>query len=446
MTFESAPLWDAIPQAPPRDTDDSTARYDKTQEIETNFRLYANSRDPDYRGLSTGAQLQRLAIRAMPVDGEVTAIVRYLNSNDRMNPVALQLLNADQISDPWDARVTKDARSRGATIDEGMEYDSAGRLTAIYVKEDWDKPNVRIPVRGPKSGRLFVIHHANRETIGQSRGYPELDSLVYELSRLTEYEIAELEAAVASAAWMASIESDKDSAPNPEGRAFVPKPTQAGEAPLTRDYGVKTVDMGRFALIQDTLAPGESMKMFKQERPNPNFEAFLNAFETRLCAAIGMPVSVFRMVFDTSYTSAQGAILEWWHNVMVRRNDFVDGFLRPWFEAWFSEAVKAGDIEAPGFNDSVKTRRAWLSGTWNGINRPIMDPVKEATASEKRRKMGDTTGEREAKVFNGSDHRENVERLKTENRNLAEANTPLDPEKYQPQQTAPANTSGGEGS
>ena len=39
--------------------------------------------------------------------------------------------------------------------------------------------------------------------------------------------------------------------------------------------------------------------------------------------------------------------------------------------------------------------------------------------------LGDTTGEREAKMYNGSDWRENVERLQDENSLLANANEPL---------------------
>jgi len=50
-------------------------------------------------------------------------------------------------------------------------------------------------------------------------------------------------------------------------------------------------------------------------------------------------------------------------------------------------------------------------------------------------RLGHTTGEREAKAYNGSDYRDNVERLITENEMLAEANEPLDPELSEEPQT-----------
>jgi lambda family phage portal protein len=424
MTWESSPLWDAIPGAP---TDDA-GRYAKTQQIEREWRLYSDSTEPDFTGLMTFRQLQRLAYRAFMVDGEVTAIVRYLNAADRTSPVAFQFLNADQISTPYDGQTMQAAKERGNEIVDGMEYDAAGRLVAIYVQDDYQSPHVRVPVAGPRSGRRFVIHHANRETVGQSRGFPELDALVYELSRLTEYDIAEMEAVVASAAWMASVETDKDAAADPQAVKFKPNLPHGENTAADREYGVSTVDTGKFALVQNTLEPGQKMHFQAPTRPNPNYSAFVEAFESRIAGALGMPLSVYRQKFESSYSAARAEILQWWQNVERRRDDFIAGFLRPAYEAWFTEAVRRGDIPAPGYLASTRIRRAWLAGSWNGISRPNVDPLKEVNAVEKRLRLGHTTGEREAKAYNGSDYRENVQRLTTENEMLAGANAPLEPE------------------
>lgn len=436
MTWESSPMWDAIPAAPA----DDEKRYAKTQEIEREWKIYSDSAEPDYTGLMTFRQLQRLAFRSYMVDGEVTVIVRYLNGADRTSPVAFQFLNADQISSPWDGITVQAAKDRGNEIREGMEYDSAGRLVAIHVQEDTAKPHVRISVTGPRSGRRFVIHHANRESTGQSRGFPELDAVVYELSRLTEYDIAEMEAVVASAAWMAAIETDKDAAADPQNVKFKPNLPQVETNPATREYGVQTVDTGKFALIQNTLEPGQSMKFQAPTRPNPNFSAFVEAFESRIAGALGMPLSVYRQQFKSSYSAARAEILQWWQNVERRRDDFVSGFLKPAYAAWFTEAVRRGDITASGYLSSTRIRRAWLAGSWNGISRPNVDPLKEVNAVEKRLKLGHTTGEREAKAYNGSDYRENVQRLNTENEMLAEANAHLDPELVEDAEETPEQT------
>jgi capsid protein len=158
-------------------------------------------------------------------------------------------------------------------------------------------------------------------------------------------------------------------------------------------------------------------------------------FESRIANSLGMPLSVYRQKFDSSYSAARAEILQWWQNVNRRRDDFIAGFLRPCYEAWFTESVRRGDIAAPGYLSSTRIRRAWLAGSWNGISRPNVDPLKEVNAVEKRLRLGHTTGEREAKAYNGSDYRDNVERLITENEMLAEANEPLDPELSEEPQT-----------
>jgi lambda family phage portal protein len=416
LTWESSPMWSLIPGGP-RDED---ARYETTREIELLWNLYSNSREADVAGRLTLSQLERVAWRTGFVDGELTAIVRYLNAEDRTSPVALQLLNADQIRTPWGTPQMVETERRGGEIKDGIEYDSAGREVAIWVQEDWDKDHVRIPYFGPRSGRRFVIRYANTETAGQNRGFPELDALVYELSRLTEYDIAELEAAVASAAMIAAVETDKDAPADPGKVKFKPNvPQQTSDA--ERYYGMETRDLGRFALIMNNLEPGQRMQFFQQQRPNQNFPAFIEHFSTRLAGSLGMPLSVLQQKFQSSYSAARAEKLFYELNVNRRRDDFIHGFMEPLYEAWFTEHVRAGNIEAAGYFRSKKARHAWLHGAWSGARIPSIDPVKEVTAIEKRLNLGHTTGEREAKRYNGSDYRENVDRLAKENDMLSEA-------------------------
>jgi len=412
LTWESAPLWQLIPGGPRSER----ARYEKTREIETLFRLWSESTEADVRGRLAFSQLQRLAFRTGFIDGEITAILRYLNADDRTSPVAIQILNADQISTPWGLGSAPTDR-----IKDGIEYDNAGREVAIWVQDDWQSDHVRIPYFGPRSGRRFVIRNANIETADQNRGYPELDAIVYELSRLTEYDIAELEAAVASSAMLAAIETQKDAPADPSKVKIKPNtresPTTAGE----RDYGMETRDLGRFAVVMNNLEPGQSMKFFDHQRPNQNFPTFVEHFSTRLAGSLGMPLSVLMQKFQSSYSAARAEKLFYQFNVQRRRDDFIKGFLEPAYEAWFSEHVRSGEVDAAGFMTGKKARRAWLAGTWNGMQMPSIDPVKEVAAVEKRTNLGHTTGEREARNYNGSDFRENIQRLSRENAERQEA-------------------------
>jgi len=422
LTLESTPLWSMIPEAPADDAD----RYAFTEQVEALWKLYADSREPDYHGRLTFRQLQRLVYRLLLKEGEVFAILHYMNSPERTNPLAIQILNNDQIRQPYDAQILEAAKARGAKIREGIEYDATGKMTAVYIAEtaDFGSKVTRVSTYGPRSKRRFLIHVGNFETADQSRGFPELSAMIYELDRLVEMDISELENSIASAGLMAFVETEKGA----QSRGPVIK-ANVGTQNIDRNTedGVRSVEMGKRALFMQNLAPGQSIKAYQPAHPNPNYTAFVTAFETKLADMWGMPLSVLHQKFQGSYSAARAEILFFWNNVFKRRDDIASGFLNLVYEAWFAEHVQDGNLSAPGFGRPMP-RKAYTVCTWNGISRPVVDPVKEVNAVKTRLDLGHTTGEREAKAYNGSDFRENINRLKTENELRRDANIAIDPE------------------
>ena len=428
LTWEASPLWNVIPDWKNK-TDKE--KHEWTELVETYFLLYSVSTEADVKGRLTFKQLQRLLYLLRIKEGEYFCILRYLNDTSRTSNIAIQVLNNDQVQQPFDAATTKAIKARGATVKEGIEYDSTGKMIAIYVVEnleEFNRKSKRIPIFGPKSGRRFVIHDANFETAEQFRGFPELAAFIYELDRLTEYDINELEATVAGAMFFAAIETEKGA--STKGPIIKTSANATSDSTSDVTPSIKNVQVGNKALLVQNLAAGQTLKGFAPNRPNSNFAAFEEVFENRISGSLGMPLSVFRQKFQASYSAARAEILFFWNNIFKRRDDFTAGFLNPFHESWFTEHVNARNFTAPGFKTIPIARRAWLYGSWNGISRPVVDPVKEVTAVEKRERLGHTTGEREAKAYNGSDFRENVKRLKTENELIAEANKVLDPEQF----------------
>jgi lambda family phage portal protein len=423
LSRECAPMWDLIPNGP--QTEQEQYRWER--EIESRWKLYAQSTEADLSGRQSLKQLMRLLYRIRVVEGEYFVILRYLNAADRMSPLAIQIVPNDAVQTPYDGVTTRRVEDRGGSIEHGIEYDRAGKAIAIYVKESHGDEPTRVPFFGPRSGRRFVIHDGNFESADQFRGFPELAGMVYELDRLTEYDISELEAVVASALWMGVVEAESDASPG-KGPGLKPRQPKT-DTPEGKEVekGIEQVQIGKRALVMNNLQPGYHFKGFQPSRPNPNYQAFVEAFETRLAGMLGMPLSVLRQKFQSSYSAARAEILFFWNNVYRRRDDFATGFLDPLFEAWLSEEVRAAKVSAPGFENPI-TRKAWLWGSWNGISRPVVDPLKEANAVGKRLEMGHTTGEKEAKTHNGSDFQENARRLARENELLSEANAPLEPE------------------
>lgn len=425
LTWESTPLWRFIKDAPATDE----AKYEWTQHVEELWQLYAESTEADVTGKLTLGQLQRLFYRLAMYDGEFNLIFRYLNAPDRINPLAVQILSADQISTPYDGIIQKESESRGNKIQDGIEYDTNGKAVAIYVKQDlsdFSSKHVKIPVMGVKSGRRFVYLYQNIEEPGQSRGYPELAPLVYELAKLTDYDIAELEAVVGQALIMAMIEADVNARPAKHPKLAPLSGSDKDTSDAAPKAGIDTVEVKDTAIIINKLEPGYQFKGFNPTRPNQNYQAFVDAFETKIAGSLGMPLSILRQKFGQSYSAFRGEVMFFWLNITRRRDDF-EQFLKTFYESWFTEMVKKGEIKAPGYFKSPLIKKAWLYGGWNGISRPEADPSREIKAIEKRIALGHTTGEREAKAYNGSDFRENVKKLMEENKLRAEANSPLQP-------------------
>lgn len=418
MSWESTPLWDMITDSP--GTPEEKRKW--TVDIENRWKLYSNSKEADSEGVLTFQQLQRMIYKIGDIDGELFGIIRYMSDPTRISNVSLQIINNDQVTTPYDAINTAAIKARGGKVVDGVEFDRVGREVAIWVQEKLGAKHTRIPYFGG-SGRRFVVHYKANPMPGESRGVPEFASLAYELSRLTEVEINEIEKMASASTWMGVVKTDKD--------AYVKKPdflinsdnSETEESSYTP--GIDTVHVGDKALIMNNLEPGQEFQMFKSDYTNTNLEKLIELYETRVAASRGMSLSVYKMKFDSSYNASRSAILFTWNNILVRRDDLISGFLNPFLEAVITEWIKAGTVKAPGFMESKITRLAWLFGSWNGINRPSVDPVKDASGSKMRRAMGDETGERGAKAYNGSDWRENVEKLKAENELLAEANEPL---------------------
>ncbi len=409
LTWESSPVWEMIKDAPSSDDE----RQALCTKIENLWKLYAGSTGADLKGQYSFGQLQYELFTRLLQQGEFFVILRYLSDPQRINPCTLQILNNDQIKTPFDSGTEDSIRANGGDLIDGIEYSPAGDACAIWIEESPGSEMIRIPFFG-KSGRRFVIHCSN----SSGRGISEFSGMAYDLTRLADYDEAELEAVVASSKFFAAVTADKDVLRAPSsGLKLAGMKTQTSEEMKS---GIKQVDINNTALIIDTLPPGYDFKGFQPTRPNQNYEKYMSAKETRLCGMMGLPLSVYTQAMSKNYSAARAEILLFWNSVEVRRAWFVSGFLKPFFKAVFSEWVSSGQIQAPGFG-VPGVRDAWLYGSWNGIARPVIDPVKEVKAIRERIQLGHSTGEREAKAYNGSDFIENVNRLKYESEQLEAA-------------------------
>lgn len=434
LMLESSPSWDIIDPDGKISPEDRRAWKKKTQAL---YGLWMNSTDQDAAGRKTGYQLQGFNFGNKIREGETFIICRYSKDARILNPLQLQFVNPDQIKDPMDGAMMAAVRARGNHIVDGVEIDDTGREIAIFVWSDpltYQTPMrmpyvstcTRIPKFGPKSRRPFFLHPALTEEVGQVRGIPLLAHVVHELQKITDYKLAELEAAVINAIFAAWIK------PGPNAAA------SKAMAPITRRSAVQQADdaadgiqregiVNKPGIVVQTLKAAEEIVSFDTKRPNVNYQIFHDCLLEEISTSVGVPLEVVKVKFGQSYSAMRGIMQVFWNQVQAWRYDQAAEYDNIIYEIAMAEWVGAGVIEAEGFGTSETIRRAWLNCEWTGITMPSMNPTDDAKAADLRVAAGSTTRERESILYNGSDYEENVARLADENEKLAEANKSMQP-------------------
>jgi lambda family phage portal protein len=162
------------------------------------------------------------------------------------------------------------------------------------------------------------------------------------------------------------------------------------------------------------LPPGKKVETVNPLRSNAQFESFVNTCIMTIASSMGIPKEVLVKKYESNYTAARAALLDFWRTVRVYRTEFNTMFNQPVYEQWLSEAVAAGRIDAPGFFDDPAVRQAWCGCLWMGASMGHVDPIKEVTAATMRIANCITTAEQEASEYNGNNFDEIVKQRKKE--------------------------------
>lgn len=226
------------------------------------------------------------------------------------------------------------------------------------------------------------------ERPAQRRGVPVLAPVIEALKQLGRYTDAELMAAVVSGMFTVFVTSDQKT--RPMAGSFAPPPM---------DRDLNAYEMGNGAIV--SLGEGERIETANPGRPNTAFDGFVVAICRQVGAALEIPYELLVKSFTASYSASRGALLEAWKMFRMRRQWLVSAFCQPVYEAWLTEAVAKGRIEAPGFFDDEAIRSAWSRAEWYGDAQGQLDPQKEAAAAKLRVDEGFSTRERETAELTG---------------------------------------------
>ena len=389
---------------------DPTQAAELQAQIMREFSIWADSTVCDAAKMDNFYGLQMLAFMSFLMNGDSFAVLPMEKTPGQPYDLRVQLIEADRVCSPNRMDVMNPATVQGFAVQkivQGVETDSRGAVTAYWITDRhplaYTRPGVlhwqRVDAFGEKTGRRNVLHVIQRERVGQKRGVPVLAPVLESLKQLGRYSEAELDAAVIAACQTFFVEHEGAGEDVPLGEN-VPENER-----VTREDEDK-IEIAPGAVFD--LREGEKMTAPVPARPNANFNAFFDAQCMEIGAGIEMPVEVMFKKFSTSFSSARGALNEFWRTCGMMRDTFADSFCQPIYEEWFAEAVAKGRIRAPGFFGDPAIRKAYTNCSWNGPARTNLNPVQEVDAAIKRVEAGFSTAEQEAAQMTGQSYAANM--------------------------------------
>lgn len=389
------------------------AREAMEQAILREFRLWAENPMCDAERQQNFYGLQQLAFLSMLMSGDVFALFGMKENKRTPYQTTVRLLEADRICNPESSgdSISAETESGGRIID-GVEIDREGAVIRYHVASrsplaennmselEW----TAIDAIGKETGYPNILHIMTYERPEQRRGIPFVSAEIELLKQFTRYMNAELAANVVSAMLTCFIVSAED-----DGK-FGMEDAVNDEEKVTDDD--LSLELAPGAIYN--LPPGKDIKTVNPLRSNTQFETFVNTCIMVIASSMGIPKEVLVKKYESNYTAARAALLDFWRTVRVYRTRFNIAFNQPIYEQWLSEAVAIGRIDAPGFFDDPAIRQAWCGCLWMGASMGHVDPLKEVNAAATRIANNITTQEQEASEYNGNDWAANVRQRRKE--------------------------------
>ena len=267
---------------------------------------------------------------------------------------------------------------------------------------------MRVEAFGRKTGAPNILQISHEERPEQYRGVPILAPAIEELKQMHRYSTAELTAAIIKSYFTLFFKTQDagEGFPNTLPEAF-------GENEKVA-FDQYTFELG--AGTMNELPPGYEVQTVDANRSLSTFEAFVNALIAQVGAALEIPSEVLLSRFQSSYSAARGALLQFQAVAKKRRIWFARDFCQPVYERWLAEAVAIGRIQAPGYFSDPLLRKAWSRASWYGPTMGMLDPVKEVQAAKLRVDYGFSTGEQESAEITGTEYEENIAQLQAEHK------------------------------
>ena len=374
------------------------------------FNMWAKTKMCDATRQHTFWEMQELAFRSELVSGDVLALFGMKPNVRNPFQTTVRLIEADRLSTPESQGGESEAKNTdsGGRIIDGVEIDKEGEIIRYYIATyhplqeenpgeiEWQP----VDAFGKDTGMPNVLHIMTSERPEQHRGVPFIAGMIEQIKQLDRYLDAELAASIVSAMLTVFITSDGT---DDDGYDSI-NDSIAEEDKVTDDS--LHIELGNGNVYE--LPPGKKAEKIGESRAPTAFDSYTKQIITILGSSSEIPYEVLMHAYNSNYTAANAARLDFWRVVTKYRERFTQGFNQPIYEAVIAEAIALGLLDAPGFFDDPAIRDAWCGCQWVGSSRGHVQPVQEANAAKTRMETGITTGEQEAMEYGGTDYMENV--------------------------------------
>ena len=373
------------------------------------FNLWAKTQMCDASRQHTFWEMQELAFRSMLVSGDVFALFGMKDNKRTPYQLVIRLIEADRVCTP-DSNGTSEAENsdNGGRVIDGVQIDKNGEVAGFHIANyhplQDDTPGemewVYIPAFGKDTGMPNVLHLMTAERPEQHRGIPFVSGMIEQVKQLDRYMNAELAASIVAAMLTVFIVTD-----NADDDGYDSVNDGISEDEKVTDDPMR-IELGNGNVYE--LPPGKHVEKAGDTRAPTAFDNYVSRVITMIGSSMEIPYEVLMHRYDSNYTASRSAIMDFWKVVRRYRQQFIQQFNQPIYEAWLAEAVALGRIDAPGFFDDPLVREAWCGCQWIGTSQGHVQPVQEANAARIRMDLGITTGEQEAMEYNGSNWTENI--------------------------------------
>jgi lambda family phage portal protein len=327
----------------------------------------------------------RVLADAEDTDGEALA---YFTTDDSLPAVRLDLrvVECDRLTTPYAV-----AFEDFSGVD-GIEVDAAGRPAWYYVlrRHPFDLYafgfDARLVSEWERMPARRVVHLFERERPEQYRGVPLMTAALPLYAWLRRLSLAALGSAEL-AAMISGVIEDPNGVDGPEGEG----------APLIEE--MESVPFTRGALL--TLTGGKKAHAFMPAQPAPSFSEFTTQILTEAGRSAGeMRNTSTGSSADYNYSSGRLDHLPRQRGIRIRRDRYDRELNDRVFREWLAEALLIDGYLPADLPPVSEWNWRWH---WDGFE--SIDPVKDASAAEIRKRIGLTTDAEEL-AKEGKDWRE----------------------------------------